>query len=101
MAIKLFAHILRAATPDDERDDAAPSLDSRRRAFLDLVVRRVDLTAWGLAHPLPPGLDGVARREPATEPLWADTQPWYHEGSLRPAYRASREHRKRDGDPVD
>jgi hypothetical protein len=81
MAIKLFAHILRGSTAGDGRDDAAAktSTDGWRWAFHDLVVRRVDLAAWGLARPLPAGRGAHARREPRPEQLWPDTQPWCHE----------------------
>ena len=81
MAMTLFAHVLRGATPGEERGEAlaARSLDLRRWVFRELVVRRVDLAAWGLAHWPQSVRAAVERREPTPEPLWADTQPWCHE----------------------
>jgi hypothetical protein len=82
MAIKLFAHILSASIPGHGQLAAATtkgSLDLGRWAFRDLVVRRADLAAWGLARPQPAGHRRSARRDTGAEPLWADTQPWCHE----------------------
>ncbi len=81
MAIKLFAHILRASTVGDDRDDAVAreADDGRRWAFRDLVFRRSDLAEWGLAYALPVSRGTAARRKPRSEPLWPDTQPWCHE----------------------
>ena len=80
MAIKLLAHILRGTTSDAARATSADeAADGRRWAFRDLVVRRVDLAAWGLAYPLPGMGKKAVRREGSAEPMWAETQPWCHD----------------------
>ena len=76
MVMKLFAHVLRSEIPAvDSVEPAAP--DSRLWVFRDLVVRRDAYAAWGLWWSASAGA-AKPRREPATEPLWSDTQPWCH-----------------------
>jgi len=78
MAMKLFAHMLRSEIPGIDSDEpaAAATPDSRRWVFRDLVVRRDGYAAWGLSKET----GAVAMpRESAIEPLWPDTQPWWHE----------------------
>ena len=81
MAMKLFAHVLRSAAPDAGPDEpvATRSLDLRRWGFRDLVVRRDGFAPWGVSHPAPASGAATTRRDPAAEPVWADTQPWCHE----------------------
>jgi hypothetical protein len=75
--MKLFAHVLRSGIPAvDSGEPATP--DSRRWVFRDLVVRRDGYAAWGLRWPASAGAT-KARGEPASEPLWPDTQPWCHD----------------------
>jgi hypothetical protein len=80
MSMKLFVHVLRSGIPavDTDGPAATTATDSRRWVFRDLVVRRDGYAAWGLWRPT--SADGATtKREPATEPLWPDTQPWCHE----------------------
>ena len=80
MSMKLLAHVLRSGIPalDSDAPAATATPDSRRWVFRDLVVRRHGYAAWGLWRSA--SADGAAKpREPATEPLWPDTQPWCHE----------------------
>ena len=81
MAINLFAHALRGSTGLPQRDDSigSASAESRRWGFRDLVVRRVDLAAWGLAPPPPAGRRASDKRKSGPETAWPDTQPWCHE----------------------
>jgi len=77
MVMKLLAHVFRSGiSAVDSAEAALP--DSRRWVFRDLVVRRDAYAAWG---PWWSASVGAAkpRREPASEPLWSDTQPWCHE----------------------
>ena len=78
MAMKLFAHMLRSEIPgiDSEKAAAAATPDSRRWVFRDLVVRRDGYAAWGLSRE---AAAVAVPRESAIEPLWPDTQPWWHE----------------------
>jgi hypothetical protein len=76
MAMKLFPHMLQMPGVDSNGPAATATADSRRWVFRDLVVRRDGYAPWGLWRPsagaaAPPG-------EPAIEPVWPDTQPWYH-----------------------
>ncbi len=79
MAMKLLAHVLRGETlaVEEEAGGGAP-IEPRRRVFRDLVARRFGYAPWGLAVPTPAGGSPPKRHEAASEPLWADTQPWYH-----------------------
>jgi len=76
MAMKLFAHMLQMPGVDSSGPAVTATADSRRWVFRDLVVRRDGYAPWGLWRPsagaaTPPG-------EPAIEPVWPDTQPWFH-----------------------
>jgi len=79
MAMKLFAHVLRSGIPavDSGEPSATGTPGSRRWVFRDLVVRRDGAAAWGI-WPVPAAA-GTPQREPGSEPLWPDTQPWCHE----------------------
>lgn len=81
MAMKLLAHVLRSEFPSRGADAAAGTdvPDPRRWVFRDLVVRRDGYAPWGLVHRPPADAAATTRRDPAAEPLWADTQPWCHE----------------------
>ncbi len=80
MAMNLFAHVLRGEKfGTEDWHAAARSIDPRRWAVRDLVVRRFGFASWGLSNPAPPKSMGATPRDPAAEPLWADTQPWCHE----------------------
>ena len=79
MAMKLWVHVLRGATLDlGGAHSAAPSIDPRRWALRDLVVRRIGFAHWGLANAVAARGTGLKQRDPVAEPLWADTQPWCH-----------------------
>lgn len=79
MAMKRLVHALRGVTPDGgDEPVSARSSDPLRWAFHDLVARRIGFSPWGLSTRAPPDNTATRRREPATEPHWADTQPSYH-----------------------
>jgi len=78
--VNLFAHVLRSGMPAVDANDPAETAtpDSRRWVFRDLVVRRDGYAAWGLWRTNSTDA-ATPRREPSTEPLWPDTQPWCHD----------------------
>ena len=81
MAMNLFAHVLRSTTSGSGPDEPALSGTLEPRlwvVFRDLVVRRDGYAAWGLSRAAPEGGEAATRSEPSAEPLWADTQPWFH-----------------------
>jgi hypothetical protein len=77
MTIKLCAHSLRSGSA--EGSAATWSLDLRHWVFRDFVVRRPDLSPWGVRQTT--ASDGVPGHSApaAPEPLWADTQPCWRE----------------------
>ena len=76
--VNLFVHVLRSGIPASDEPAATATPDSRRWVFRDLVVRRDGDAAWGLWGVVSAS-GATAKREPASEPLWPDTQPWCHE----------------------
>lgn len=76
MAIKLWPHVLKTATPLGEPPVATEVIGWHAG---DWMLQRRDRSEWN--PPAPPAIGASASDADMQrgEPHWADTQPWWHD----------------------